>query len=118
MSNTLNNVIKSIARKSISVELSELKNASKRINDDFYQACSAINNSKGNVIMIGIGKSGDIASKLANTFLSLGTKTIFLHPSDATHGSLGLIGKNDVIIIFSNSGETSEIINILELIKI
>lgn len=117
MSNTLNNVIKSIARKAISIELSELKNALKRINDDFYQACSAINNSKGNVIMIGIGKSGDIAAKLANTFLSLGTKTIFLHPSDATHGSLGLIGKNDVIIIFSNSGETSEIINILELIK-
>ena len=62
MSNTLNNVIKSIARKSISVELSELKNASKRINDDFSQACSAINNSTGNVIMIGIGKSGDIAA--------------------------------------------------------
>ncbi len=76
-----------------------------------------LENCKGNVIVTGIGKSGIIAQKIAQTLTSTGTVAIFVHPSDALHGSLGIITKGDVVIAVSNSGETDEILLLLPTLK-
>lgn len=72
---------------------------------------------KSKIVVIGVGKSGIIANKIADTMTSTGTIAVFLHPSDALHGSLGIISKGDVVIALSNSGETDEILQILPFIK-
>src|SRR5574344_702457 len=76
-----------------------------------------LNSCKGKVILIGIGKSGHIASKIAATLASTGTPAFFVHPSEACHGDLGMISKNDMIIAISHSGESSEIMTILPILK-
>ena len=70
-------------------------------------------NTKGKVIISGLGKSGQIASKISSTFSSIGSSSVFVHPTEANHGDLGIIKKGDTIILISNSGETSELTNII-----
>lgn len=83
----------------------------------FDTAVQMLNSCKGKVILIGIGKSGHIASKIAATLASTGTPAFFVHPSEACHGDLGMISKNDMIIAISHSGESSEIMTILPILK-
>jgi arabinose-5-phosphate isomerase len=85
--------------------------------DSFYQACRLMLNCKGRVVVIGMGKSGHIAGKIAATLASTGTPAFFVHPGEASHGDLGMITAADVVLALSNSGETAEIITILPLIK-
>lgn len=83
----------------------------------FIEACHLMLDCRGRVVVIGMGKSGHIAGKLAATLASTGTPAFFVHPGEASHGDLGMITNNDVVLALSNSGETGEIITILPLIK-
>lgn len=84
---------------------------------DFVDAVRLILNCKGSLIVTGVGKAGWIGQKISATFASLGTRSHFVHPSEAIHGDLGRIGTDDVILIFSNSGETKEVIQILPTLE-
>jgi len=88
-----------------------------RIDGDFLQALSLILNCHGRVIVSGIGKSGHIGCKIASTLASTGTPAFFVHPAEASHGDLGMITADDVVIVISNSGESAELLNILPSIK-
>ena len=87
------------------------------IDDHFATACELILKCKGKVAVIGMGKSGHIANKIAATLASTGTPAFFVHPGEASHGDLGMISKNDVVLALSNSGETGEVLTILPIIK-
>ena len=87
------------------------------INSDFSLACETILACEGRVVVTGMGKSGHIGNKIAATLASTGTPAFFVHPGEASHGDLGMITKNDVVIAISNSGSTAEVITILPLIK-
>lgn len=88
-----------------------------RIDDSFLQALSLILNGHGRVIVCGIGKSGHVGRKIAATLASTGTPAFFVHPAEASHGDLGMITANDVLIALSNSGESEELLTILPFIK-
>lgn len=88
-----------------------------RIDDKFIQACHLMLNCKGRVVVTGMGKSGHIAGKIAATLASTGTPAFFVHPGEASHGDLGMITQQDVVLALSNSGETGEVLTILPLIK-
>ncbi len=87
------------------------------IDDSFYQAVDKIYNSRGRVVLTGMGKSGLIARKIVATMNSTGTAAIFLHPTDALHGDLGMVRKEDVVILLSKSGATEELVNLLPMLK-
>ena len=103
----------SIAKKAAAIQISELKKINKIFNKSFVQAVDLIANCRGKVISAGIGKSGLIASKVAATLSSVGISSFFLNPSEANHGDLGQIDKRDLLLVFSYSGNTSEIANML-----
>ncbi|MFO7954578.1 MAG: KpsF/GutQ family sugar-phosphate isomerase [Thioalkalivibrio sp.] len=98
-------------------EAEAVRNLARRIDDRFLEACRCILACKGRVIVTGMGKSGHIGSKLAATLASTGTPAFFVHPGEASHGDLGMITREDVVIALSNSGETDEILTILPLIR-
>ena len=108
----------SIAKKVILSEATALKNIANKLDDNFTLACEAILNCRGKVITIGLGKSGHIATKSAATLSSTGTPSVFLHAAEALHGDIGLIGKLDLVICYSNSGETKELLLLLPLLKL
>ena len=107
----------SSALKVIEIESNAVKSLSSQIKSDFEDLCSNILNSRGKLILMGIGKSGHIAQKISATLSSTGTASFFIHPTEAAHGDLGMIDKEDSILILSNSGETKEIIEILPALK-
>ena len=107
----------SSALRVIEIESNAVKNLSNQIKSDFEDLCSNILNSRGKLILMGIGKSGHIAQKISATLSSTGTASFFIHPTEAAHGDLGMIDKEDSILILSNSGETKEIIEILPALK-
>ena len=109
---------KLLAKEIINREIAALKRTVNLINNDFERACDILLENKGKVIVLGLGKSSFIAMKMAATLSSTGTSALFLHPADALHGDVGVIEKNDTVVIFSNSGETEEIIKLLPLLKI
>jgi arabinose-5-phosphate isomerase len=84
---------------------------------NFIQACHHLLACKGRIVVVGLGKSGHIARKIASTFASTGSPSFFVHAAEANHGDAGMITKNDVLLAISNSGETVELINMLPLIK-
>ena len=88
-----------------------------RINDAFVGACKLILQCQGRIIVMGMGKSGHIGGKIAATLASTGTPAFFVHPGEASHGDLGMITKQDVVLAFSNSGETQELTSLLPVIK-
>ena len=104
----------SIAKKAAAIQISELKKINKVFNKSFLQAVDVMANCKGKVICAGIGKSGLIARKVAATLSSVGISSFFLNPSEANHGDLGQIDKRDLLLVFSYSGNTSEIANMLQ----
>ncbi len=101
----------------IDLEAKAVANLAKKINHDFVAACSIMQQCKGKVIVIGMGKSGHIAGKIAATLASTGTPAFFVHAAEASHGDLGMMSVQDVILAISNSGETSELLTLLPLIK-
>jgi arabinose-5-phosphate isomerase len=104
----------SIAKKAAAIQINELKKINKVFNKSFLQAVDVMANCKGKVICAGIGKSGLIARKVAATLSSVGISSFFLNPSEANHGDLGQIDKRDLLLVFSYSGNTSEIANMLQ----
>ena len=108
-----NNYI-SVANRSANIQINELKKIKKVFNNSFIKAVNLILNCKGKVIFAGIGKSGLIARKISATFSSVGIPSFFCHPSEALHGDMGQIEKRDILIIFSYSGNTSELTNMLK----
>ena len=119
MTNTNNHQqkLKQLGLAVISTEADAILNLKQHIDDNFIQACELILQCEGKVIVIGMGKSGHIANKIAATLASTGTPAFFVHPGEASHGDLGMISENDVALALSNSGETGEIISILPIIK-
>tara|TARA_Y100000992_G_scaffold9907_1_gene6152 strand:+ start:1704 stop:2678 length:975 start_codon:yes stop_codon:yes gene_type:complete len=101
----------------IKTEADAVMKLTDQIRPDFENLCESILDTKGKLILMGIGKSGHIAQKISATLSSTGTSSFFIHPTEAAHGDLGMISKNDSILILSNSGETKEIIEILPFLK-
>lgn len=104
----------SLANQSAKIQINELKKIKRVFNNSFVKAVDLIVNCKGKVIFSGIGKSGLICRKISATFSSVGIPSFFCHPSEALHGDLGQIDKKDILIIFSYSGNTTELINVLK----
>lgn len=98
-------------------EASAIQALSDRINGDFAHACGIMLSCEGRIVVTGMGKSGHIGSKIAATLASTGSPAFFVHPGEASHGDLGMITAKDVVLALSNSGETSELLTILPLIK-
>lgn len=105
------------AQRTIKIEQQAIAALFDRIDASFAEACELMKACKGRVIVTGMGKSGHIANKIAATFASTGTPSFFVHPGEASHGDLGMITGNDVVLAISNSGNTAEITTILPLIK-
>ena len=101
----------------LEIEKNAIEQLAQYINDDFSNACQLMYDCKGRVIVIGMGKSGHIGNKIAATLASTGTPSFFVHPGEASHGDLGMITKDDVLLMISNSGETAEVINLIPVIK-
>ena len=109
--------IKTIARNVMKIESDTVKTLSDRVDDKFVEAVMKLFSCKGRVIVIGIGKSGHIGQKVSSTMASTGTPSYFIHPGEAIHGDLGMITKEDIVLMISNSGETIELVQILPSIK-
>jgi len=105
-----------MAREALAIEAQAVSALADRLNDQFSQAAQAILDCKGRVILIGVGKSGLIAKKIAATFASTGTPSFFVHATEASHGDLGMITHEDVVIALSNSGSTEELVAVLPAI--
>src|SRR3954464_14371258 len=104
-------------RRVLRMETEALAAAEGRIGDDFARAVESIARSDGRVIVSGVGKSGLIGRKIAATFTSTGTPATFLHPADSVHGDLGIVGAKDVAILISKSGESDEVLGLLDHLK-
>lgn len=105
------------AQRTIRFELEAVEGLLAHIDADFVKACELILASKGRVVVVGMGKSGHIGNKIAATLASTGTPAFFVHPAEASHGDMGMITRDDVILALSNSGSTNEIVTLLPLIK-
>ena len=106
-----------IAKEVFKIEAKEIANLSNLLTIDFKESVEAIFNSKGKLIVSGMGKSGLIGKKIAATMASTGTPSFFLHPAEAYHGDLGMIEKSDIVLLISNSGETDEILRVIPFLK-
>jgi len=107
----------SLGRSVIEMEANAVAKLKDRIDEKFAQACHLMMACKGRIVVVGMGKSGHIGSKIAATLASTGSPSFFVHPGEASHGDLGMITPSDVVLAISNSGETAEILTILPLIK-
>jgi len=109
--------LKRLALAVIETEIKAIDGLRNRINDSFVAACQAMLDCSGRVVLLGVGKSGHIGGKIAATLASTGTPAFFVHPSEASHGDLGMITSDDVVLLLSNSGETDEVKNLLPVLK-
>ncbi|SEI37391.1 arabinose-5-phosphate isomerase [Azotobacter beijerinckii] len=105
------------AQRTIRLEIEAIEALFARIGDDFAKACKLILDCKGRVVVVGMGKSGLIGRKIAATLASTGTPAFFVHPGEASHGDMGMITRDDLILALSNSGSTAEIVTLLPLIQ-
>ena len=106
-----------LARKVLTIEASAVLGLVDRVDDRFSQAVTLLYQCQGRVIVTGMGKSGIIARKMAATFTSTGTPAFFLHPAEAVHGDLGVVQGHDVVVALSYTGETAELLRLLETIR-
>lgn len=113
----MSNQYRTAALRAIDIEKNAIEALMDRIGDDFERACSVIMDCSGRVVVTGMGKSGHIGNKIAATLASTGTPAFFVHPGEASHGDMGMITSQDVVLAISNSGNTSEVLTILPLIK-
>lgn len=109
--------IRRIAEEVFEIESKEIANLSTLLTIDFENAVKSIINSKGKLIISGMGKSGIVGKKIAATLASTGTPSFFLHPGEAYHGDLGMVEKEDIVLLISNSGETDEVLKIIPFLK-
>jgi len=109
--------MKAIAKKVFDTEIESLQYVAGLIDDEFTKVVEAILTGNGKLIISGVGKSGIIAKKIAATLTSTGTPSFFLHPGEAFHGDMGIVGKHDVVILISYSGETDELLQIIPFLK-
>ena len=107
----------SVAKRVLDIESSAIADLKSDLGKSFIHACEICFNCSGKIIVMGLGKSGHIADKIAATFASTGTPAFFIHPSEAIHGDLGMIDSEDVVLVLSNSGETEEIVSLIPVIK-
>jgi len=105
------------AKRVIEVEAEAISHLTSQLDDQFTQAVEVILNSKGRVVICGMGKSGLIGTKITSTLASTGTQCFFMHPGEAFHGDLGMVASEDIFIALSNSGETDEVIKLLPFLK-
>lgn len=105
------------ARRVLAIEADALRTVSSRLDHGFADAVRLILACNGRVVVSGMGKSGHVGSKIAATLASTGTPAFFMHPGEASHGDLGMIAHDDVVLALSNSGESSELVSIVPLIK-
>ncbi|KPW05427.1 MULTISPECIES: KpsF/GutQ family sugar-phosphate isomerase [unclassified Pseudoalteromonas] len=101
----------------LNIERQALADITQYVDENFHSACQLMFDCQGRIIVIGMGKSGHIGNKIAATLASTGSPAFFVHPGEASHGDLGMITKNDVVMLISNSGETSEVLNIIPVLK-
>lgn len=106
-----------VGKRVINVEAKSVKDLAEKIDSSFVSAVKAMIKAKGRVIISGLGKSGIIARKIVATLNSTGTPSISLHPTDALHGDLGMVRKDDIVILISKSGSTEELINVASMVK-
>ncbi len=109
--------MKDIAKRVFDTEIDSLKHVANLIDDEFSKVVNVILKASGKVIVIGIGKSGIIGKKVAATLASTGTPSFFLHPGEAFHGDLGMVGSDDMVILISYSGETDEVLKLIPFLK-
>jgi len=107
----------SSGQRTVAMETQAVNDLHDRVDGSFVTACETLLACEGRVIVTGMGKSGHIGNKIAATLASTGTPAFFVHPGEASHGDLGMITKNDVVLALSNSGNTAEVITLLPLIK-
>jgi len=107
-----------LGRKVIEIEAKAVADLVNRIDDQFAKACELLLACTGRIVVLGIGKSGHIGNKIAATLASTGSPAFFVHAAEASHGDLGMITKQDIVLAISNSGETNELVTILPLIKL
>lgn len=105
------------AKEVINTEISAIQNLLENLDDSFTKACEILLQTKGRIIIIGMGKSGHIGNKIAATLASTGSPSFFVHPAEASHGDFGMITPKDCIIALSYSGNTHEVVSLLPLIK-
>jgi len=105
------------ARQALAIEQAAIGALGARVGEDFTRACELLLSMQGRAIISGIGKSGAVARKIAGTLSSTGTPAYFMHPAEAVHGDLGMVTEQDVVVFLSNSGETSEVIDILPAVR-
>jgi arabinose-5-phosphate isomerase len=125
MTSTLKSLEKALSKQNIletakqvlDIEANSIINLNRRLDKSFESAIEILCNCRGRVIVTGMGKSGIIGRKIASTFSSTGTPSLFLHPAESTHGDSGVLTREDVVIAISNSGETIELLQLLPLIK-
>lgn len=108
---------RAVAQDVLSIEMRGLQQLAQYFNDDFQHACDMVLNNQGKVVVMGMGKSGHIGKKIAATLASTGTSAFFVHPGEASHGDLGMIGSDDIVLAISNSGESSEILALYPVLK-
>src|SRR5450432_3716744 len=106
-----------LGRQSLGIEADAVAALARRLDADFVRACRAVLACHGRVVVTGMGKSGHIAGKIAATFASTGTPAFFLHPAEASHGDVGMITRDDLVLALSNSGETDEILALVPTLK-
>ncbi|WPU91229.1 KpsF/GutQ family sugar-phosphate isomerase [Mucilaginibacter sabulilitoris] len=109
--------MKHIAKRVFDIEVESLQHVADLIDDEFTRVVQTILNTTGKVVVTGIGKSGLIGKKIAATLASTGTPSFFLHPGEAFHGDLGMVGANDVVMLISYSGETEEVLRIIPFLS-
>ena len=107
----------SIGKRVLTIESAAIARLKDQLDNNFDNACQLCLDCSGKVIVMGMGKSGHIADKLAATLASTGTPSFFVHPGEASHGDLGMISRSDVVVALSNSGKTEEIVSLLPILK-
>src|SRR5215831_7114925 len=113
----MNNQIKNSALRTIDIEATSIAGLKKFVDENFQKAVRTIHQSKGRVVITGVGKSAIVGQKIVATLNSTGTPALFMHAADAIHGDLGMVQKDDVVIIISKSGESPEIKVLVPLIR-
>ena len=113
----MNNSVIKIGKKTLLIESNAIKLLSKKLDKNFNDAVHLIFKNTGKLIVSGVGKSGIIAAKISASFTSTGKQSVFLNPVDASHGDLGIIARNDILLILSNSGETQELTDLINFAK-
>ncbi|MCL0096076.1 KpsF/GutQ family sugar-phosphate isomerase [Thermodesulfovibrionales bacterium] len=109
--------IREIGKKVLKIEADAVSAMAERLDSHFESAVDIISRSRGRMVVTGIGKSGLVGKKVAATLSSTGTPAFFLHPAEASHGDIGMVTSDDIIIIVSNSGETEELIRLIPVLK-